>query len=256
MQGAQLQSSALLLFYLDNDHCFSLFSKIPLISCVWASSGQCLPCLVLKMPHETAGEPCQSQSAPQHQVQHCASENRLNRHEVLLGNQCWLLPLFPGEDLQCSHLFISLFFWKQFSAYRPHAFHWPFACAGRPSCRRSEMGGRCQHELGSVISLTCCSYWLKDIECRKENFPFQISHSSYTKNLAKSNNFCHKTPGEDTSELLNSDKWRCEGNLKMICSQFGLWTEFSSGAFPQDKQHQMEPRNLLLCCYSSVLWAA
>lgn len=99
-------------------------------------------------------------------------------------------------------------------------------------------------------------YWLKGIECKKKKFPFQISYSSYTKNLVKSNNFWHKTLGEDASELLTSGKWRCEGNLKMICSQFGLWTEFSSSVFPQDKQHQREPRNVLLYCYSSVLWAA
>lgn len=178
MQGAQLQSSFLLFLCLDNDHCFSLLSKILLISCVWTSSGQYLPCLVLKMPHETAGEPCQSQSTPQHQVQHCTSENRLKWHEVLLGNQCWLLPLLPGEDLQCPQLFISPFSWELvFRIFRPHAFHWPFTCAGRHSCRRSEMGGRYQHELGSIIFLTCCCYWPKGIERRKENFPFQISHS-------------------------------------------------------------------------------
>ena len=54
---------------------------------------------------------------------------RVNLHEVLLTNRCWLFifPLFPCEDLQLVQLFISVFFWKlELSFCRLRLFGWPF----------------------------------------------------------------------------------------------------------------------------------
>lgn len=112
-------------FCLDNDrYSPRQISKVFPISGAMASSGQCVACSVSRTPCSR-----HSYSSPRGPLLCLGKNIRVNWHEVLLTNRCWLFifPLFPCEDLQLVQLFISVFFWKlELSFCRLWLFCWPF----------------------------------------------------------------------------------------------------------------------------------